>query len=451
MIETTDDLARFRLENQQGDWILHVVPMSDHHPVICVPSILFIRNLLNGKTYYYAFNHPDSKPSCQSHFEEIIRTAPNRKWVLDKKAFDQMFCGVLNILDANAVLWLRENETLETSEYETAAHYLIRKNAAGHDRLNLVIPLLKHQEMFDELANDLTKLLVGYEPDQPFLSFNELIIGTLGKLEKQGICVERNRFRDRYKQDPIVKDTMHSQYNVYTSTGRPSNAYGGINFAALNQSDGTRKCFHSRYGDDGCMVVLDYTSFHPRIVSYLVNYPVPSDVDIYAYLAKLYFHKQEVDETDIKNAKALTFRQFYGGIDNKYLHIKYLANIKEFTDEQWTLFKARGYVETPFFKRRITAKHISDPDPPKVFNYILQATEGELSIPKVKSVIDYLAANNKKTKAVLYTYDAILYDFYKPDGMALIRTLQDIMGYYGKFPMKAYMGETYDDVKLISV
>jgi len=25
------------------------------------------------------------------------------------------------------------------------------------------------------------------------------------------------------------------------------------------------------------------------------------------------------------------------------------------------------------------------------------------------------------------------------------------MGYYGKFPMKAYMGETYDDVKLISV
>ena len=45
----------------------------------------------------------------------------------------------------------------------------------------------------------------------------------------------------------------------------------------------------------------------------------------------------------------------------------------------------------------------------------------------------------------------ILYDFYKPDGMDLIRTLQDIMGYYGKFPMKAYMGETYDDVKLISL
>jgi hypothetical protein len=197
------------------------------------------------------------------------------------------------------------------------------------------------------------------------------------------------------------------------------------------------------------MVVLDYTSFHPRIVSHLVKYPVPVDVDIYAYLAKLYFHKKEVDETDIKNSKALTFRQFYGGIEDKYLHIKYLSNIKQFTNEQWELFNSRGYVETPFFKRRLTAKHISDPDPPKVFNYLLQGVEGELAIPKIKEVLGYL--RDKKTKATLYVYDSILLDFHRDDGYDTLKEIKRIMSFDGRFPMKIYVGETYNDVKLINI
>jgi len=448
MIETPTDLIRFQLENQVGDWIVHVVPVADIHPVISTSSLLFIRNILTGKTYYYSFNHPDSKP-CNLLFDEIIRKSSNRKWALDKKAFDQMFRGVSNTLDANALAWMCGEDVLELSEYDTPAHYLIRKNAAGHERLNLVIPLMKHKEMFDDLANDLSELIKDFSPDSTFTRFNDLIIGTLGDLETQGISVDPTLFRERYKQEPEINNMVHSQYNVYTSTGRPSNSFNGVNYAALNQSDGTRKCFRSRYGADGCMAVLDYTSFHPRIVSHMVKHEVPLDVDIYAYLAKLYFHKKDVDETDVKNSKSLTFRQFYGGIEDKYLHIKYLANIKSFTEEQWELFNTRGYVETPFFKRRITSKHISEPNPPKVFNYILQATEGELSIPKVKSVLAHLVG--KQTKAVLYTYDAILYDFYKPEGMKLLRELKSIMSFDGRFPMKAYIGETYNDMKLITL
>jgi hypothetical protein len=367
---------------------------------------------------------------------------------LDKKAFEQIsrFQGVY---DVNLVAWMKNNETFELSEYNTPAHYLVYKNSIGYDRLNLAVPLMKHKEAFTDLASDMSDLLRGYEPDDAFFRCNDLILGTLGELERQGIFVDRNLFTERYKMDPGQNGIVWSHYNVYTSTGRPSNSYKGVNLAALNHSDGTRKCFRSRYGKDGCIMVLDYTSFHPRIVSHLVKHEVPSDVDIYAYLAKFYFHKKTVDETDVKNAKDLTFRQFYGGIEDKYLYIKYLANTKQFTDEQWELFNKTGYVETPFFKRRITSKHLLNPDPPKVFNYLLQATEGELSIPKVKTVLDYL--KDKQTKAVLYTYDAILYDFYKPDGMDTVRELRRIMNFDGRFPMKAYMGETYDDIKLISV
>ena len=449
MIETTDDFNRFLMENQQGDWFLHVVPEShDSHPAVSKMSVLFIRNLLTGKDYYFAYNHPDSHPQFDKFIFRGIFQAPNRKWVLDKKAFEQI-TGFQNVCDANLVSWMKNNETFELAEYDTPAHYLVHKNAMGFGRLNLVVPLMKHKEAFADLAADMGDLLKGYEPDRAFSQFNDLIIGTLGNLEQQGIFVDRDLFTERYKVDPGPSSMVWSHYNVYTSTGRPSNSYKGVNYAALNQSDGTRKCFRSRYGKDGCMVVLDYTTFHPRIVSRLVKYDVPIDIDIYAYLAKLYFHKKEVDETDIKNSKAMTFRQFYGGIEDKYLHIKYLASIKHFTEEQWELFNTQGHVLTPFFKRRITSKHLSEPDPPKVFNYILQATEGELSIPKVKAVMDYL--KDKQTKAVLYTYDAILYDFYKPDGMETIQELRQIMSFDGKFPMKTYMGETYDDVKLISV
>ncbi len=450
MIETISDLTQFQLENEQGNWIVHTVPISDAHPAIAYPSILFIRNILTGKTYYYAFHHPDSKPSVDGEaVREILYTFKNIKWTLDKKAFDQMFYRVPNVLDSNALSWMQNNEIFEASEYETTAHYLVRKNAAGHDCPNLIIPLLKHKEMFDEMADDITELVKGYEPDLMFTRFNDLIIGTLGDLERQGIRVDRNLFKERYDIDTGLTGITYSQYNVYTSTGRPSNRYGGVNYAALNHTDGTRKCFISRYGEDGAIVVLDYTTFHPRIISRLVKYNVPLTTDIYEYLAKLYFQKQIVDETDIKESKNITFRQFYGGIEDKYAYIKFLASIKSFMDEQWQLFNSQGYVLTPFFKRRITSKHVSDPDPPKVFNYILQATEGELSIPKVKAVLEFLAGY--KTQAVLYTYDAVMYDFYTPEGMELLREIQKIMSFDGRFPMKAYMGNSYQDVKQITL
>ena len=450
MIETTSDLTRFQLENQRGDWIVHVVPEdSNFHSAVSHPSIIFIRNILTGKSYYYSCNHPDSRPKFENlMFREILHSYSNRKWAFDKKAIGHML-GLTNVCDANLVSWMQTNEIFELSEYETPAHYLVRKNAMENFRLNLSIPLMKHKEAFEALADDLVKLVSGYEPDLSFIRFNDLIIGTLGELETQGIFVDREMFQKRFELDPGPSDMVWSQYNVYTATGRPSNCYENVNYAALNHSDGTRKCFRSRFGKDGSMVLLDYTAFHPRIISRLTKYDVPITTNIYEYLAKLYFHKTVVDETDIANAKVLTFRQVYGGVEDKYAHIKWFRGLKSFINEQWEHFQSKGYVLTPFFKRRITSKHVSDPNPPKVFNYILQAVEGELSIPKVKGVLDYL--RDKKTKAVLYTYDSVLCDYYNPEGMGIIKDIQSIMSFGGRFPMKAYMGETYQDVKLISI
>jgi hypothetical protein len=452
MIETEQDCNRFQKENLSGDWIMHIVPTEDaQHPANNNPSILFIRNILTGKTYYFAFDHPDSIPIVTHAWfvQEFLINSKNKKWVLDKKAFTQLI-SLSGIYDANLVGYLKSNSILDLTDYDTSAHNLIRRNSSGHRKVNLVIPLLKHKEVFDELADDITKMIKKFEIDKSFIDFNDLIIGTLAKLESQGIFVDRERFKERFDIDVGPSGIIHSQYNVYTSTGRPSNRFHNVNYAALNHTDGTRKCFCSRYGKDGKMVLIDYSSFFPRIICNLTKYDIPIDVDIYEYLAKLYFQKKDVDETDISNAKKLTFRQMFGGVEDEYAHIKYLANLKTYINEQWDFFNNNGYIVTPILKRKITADHITDPNPPKVFNYILQAVEGEIAIPKINDVINYLRYK-KKTIAVLYTYDAVLYDFHKDDGITVLNDIRKIMSYDGKFPMKTYIGETYHDLKLVSL
>lgn len=447
MIETDSDLHRFQLENIEGDLFLHVVPTEEHqHPVVNPLSLVFIRNFSTGNTYYYSLGHPDSIPSVlQQDFFEGISLMTNRMWALDKKATEQ-YLGLKNVYDANLVGYLTDNETIDPSEYDTPSHFLVRSHSVGHGKVNLAIPLMKHLEVFNELADDVKKLVKKYEPDIPFIRFNDLIIGTLGEMEKQGIFVDREKFKEHFKVD---SEMVHSQYNVYTSTGRPSNRFGGINYAALNQTDGSRSCFCSRHGEDGRIVVIDYTAFHPRIICALTKYSIPVETDIYEYLARLYFQKKDVDETDVKNAKQLTFRQLYGGVEDKYSHIKYLANLKTFINEQWEFFRANGYVVTPFFKRKITSHHIEDPNPSKIFNYILQAVEGEIAIPKLREVQAYLTS--KKTKAIMYTYDAVLYDFHKEDGMETLNEIRHIMSLDGTFPMKTYVGNSYQDVRLVTV
>lgn len=452
MLEEKSDFDRFLSENEQGDWFVDAIPIDDGvHPASSQISILFIKNILTGKTYHYCFDHPDAPRAwCPGTWfcEKYLSNRINRMWALDKKYFTQLL-NLPNVHDANLVGFLRNNAILELLDFETPVHNFVRRRAEGYGKVNKIIPLLKHKEMFEDMADSVMKMVKDFSPDRPYFSFNDKIIGTLGKLEKNGIFVDPELFEKFFKTKPNKNGLVFSQYNVYTSTGRPSNRFGGVNYAAMNHTDGCRGSIVSRYGADGRMIMIDYTAFHPRIICMLIDYRIPDDVNIYEYLAKLYFQKQNPDEEDIIEAKKITFRQLYGGVEEKYHHIKYLASLKTYINEKWDFFQKNGYVETPIFGRHITEKHIESPNPTKLFNYILQAVEGEIAIPIIQKIQDEIL-KDKQTKPVLYTYDSVLYDFHRADGRSTLNQIKEAMGYYGKFSLKMYAGSSYHDLRLVS-
>ena len=92
---------------------------------------------------------------------------------------------------------------------------------------------------------------------------------------------------------------VYSEYNIFTSTGRPSNRFGGTNFAALNKKDGSRKPYVSRY-KNGVLVEMDYDAYHLRLIGELIGYDFPK--------GSVHEHMAEFFGVDYEESKKLSFQ-----------------------------------------------------------------------------------------------------------------------------------------------
>ena len=449
IVDTPEGYATFRKETRHPtSLIVSVIPTDDDsiHTAASKLSTVLIKDAKTDKTYVFPFNHPDyTKHIDLDVFKTDLKMLP--AFCFDKKSAFQLIDHP-EFWDIDLVTHLEHNCLID--RHETAAHKLIRQNNKNQRDINLVIPILKHKEMFEGMCNQLRTLWQEKNGiDKGYLKENNITIQTLAELERTGIHVNRECFKNHFPNAAVHEgDLVYSQYNVYTATGRPSNRFDNVNYAALNKSDGVRKCFNSRFGEEGKMVLIDFSAFHPRIISYLIKFPIGIDTDIYTYLGELYFNRG-VSDYDMDEIKSITMRQFYGGVEEKYQHIRYLSHAKEFIDKYWDDFQKNGFIKTPVFKRIITNKHLIDANPPKVLNYILQATETEIATTILRTAQRFL--NKYKTKAVLYTYDSILFDFYKLEQEQVLKPLIEIMRMKDKFPVKIYEGDTYDSVVQITV
>ena len=109
------------------------------------------------------------------------------------------------------------------------------------------------------------------------------------------------------------------------------------------------------------------------------------------------------------------------------------TKIDEFIKGLWSEYETNGRVLAPISNKPFT-KTLKDMNPQKLMNYVMQSLETSRNILILKDILDYL--KDKQTNVVLYTYDALLFDFSKNDGKQTLEEIKEILESGNKYPVK---------------
>lgn len=314
--------------------------------------------------------------------------------------------------------------------------YLRFKN---YNRVNEAVPMADWIKSFEQTASQ----IVVSEPSNSTVFYDEVVIPALHWIESAGLAVEEHLWESVF---PTIKSPgaiIYSKYNIFNNTGRPSNSNAGINFLALNKTDGSRKPFISRFGDQGTLLQFDFDSYHLRLLANACNVSVPES-SLHTELAKSYFETDDITDEMYAESKQMTFSILYGNGIPQYTP-RLLRQIKDFETNLWEKYQETGYLEAPVSKRKIV---VPDPRKSKVFNYFVQSLEFESTIQKLNILRKRLSGF--KSKVVLYTYDAVLVDCLESECGALRGIVQDTLEAPdtsgAKFPVNVYIGQNYHDL-----
>jgi len=385
------------------------------------------------------FRHTEQLTSFSEHIQQFLDL--QNIFVHDKKTWLQIG-GNANVLDVKTLWWYTYNEAYDETHYHTAAHqfYWRRHNTLPH--VNCIVPLQQHLAMCQKIRHYAWPMCMNAELTDSYMKFNETYPVVFAEIESAGLYVNNS-----FRMPELIQDNfVYSQYNYYTSTGRPSNAYRGFNFAAMNKEDGTRAAFCSRF-DRGALVEMDFDAYHVRLIARLIGYALP-DGSVHEYFGRFYFDSNTLTNEQYEQSKQITFRLLYGGIDKEFLEIPFFQKVNDFVYKLWDRCKRQTYIETPVLKRKLYKESITNITANKLFNYYLQATETEVSTVKLQQVLEYL--RDKESKLVLYTYDSVLLDVNYSEAKQILPDIINIMQ-QGNFPVKCKVGDIYSKMNSITL
>jgi hypothetical protein len=441
IIETKEEFKSFLLEGKDCDWIVVPTYCNGERPVYTDSvSVVYVYLINLDKDVMIVFNHTEGLSLPESLLKEFPKE--NKIFVYGKKRFKQ-FLDQTNIIDMNMVEYFYRNQPIE-DDFETSAHEFFTRTFGNFNNLNSIIPIVKHIEKAQSITNRFLDVYDSFNEDAAFTKYNELILDSLFQIEQNGLFTNYEQFRKKFNEAVLYDNFAYTEYNVYTTTGRPSNRFGGINYAALNKDNGQRTPFVSRFGENGFMLSFDYDAYHLRLLAELVDYQFPEKVSVHEHLGKFYFQKEELTPAEYSESKSISFRQLYGGIGQEYLEIPFFAKVHEYTQLLWAQYKQDGFIETPMFGRKLFKSFFSEMNAAKLLNYLLQSFETERNMAVIHNIL--LRTKSYTSKLILYTYDSFLWDFDKRDGAMLIKLIKEELEQNGKFPIKLEIGPDYSNM-----
>ena len=421
LIETKEQLREFVNEDFKEVFV-EVIPYHNHiHPALNDLSLVYIRPTYDTKGYMLCIDHSETMSIGKTYIEKILQHT-DTVYVRDKKSFLYYF-QLNKIVDISSL----KNVDI-TLEPVFDIFYCLHINKQD---INKIIPVSKHYEVCENIYNKLQQVILEPKPD--YVKFYSKGALAFFGIEKNGIKINKDKFYKYYEPNnesySIYNDRIFTQYNLNTTTRRPSNAFNSINFAALKKDNHSRSSFIPSNNE---LIEIDISAYHPTLAAKLVGYEF-NNSDIHSEFAALY-------NVDYKTAKELTFKQFNGGVFKEYQHLEFFQKVTEYTNNNWELFQSQGYLDAPVSGYRFESDKLENMNPQKLFNYVLQNLETSTNIQILLKIHKILAGKN--TKIVLYTYDSFLLDWDEDEEQEL-EQIKDIFKEF-KLHIKMNRGRNYD-------
>jgi len=414
LIENQNQLEELYSSDLEEAFI-EIIPYSNGiHPVENQICAVYIRPLNSTKGYIASISHSETLSLDIREVKRLIRKF-KRIYVRDKKEFLHYFI-LQNLYDITL------QQPTYIPEYTQTHSWFYNKYKDKKD-INRIIPIVKHYEYCEKTFNNLKNRI-----DEPINEFyNNKATVVFNAIERSGIQVDREKFESRFHL--LDSDTVYSQFNFKTLTTRPSNRFKGVNYAAINKTNGDRQCF---IPSNDLLFELDISAYHPTLLANLIGYDFCGR-DIHQAFAEMY-------QVDYKKAKELTFKQLYGGVFDQYKDLEFFKKVQVYTDDMWARFQNEGFVECPISKYIYRNDVLEDMKPQKLLNYVLQNLETATNVRILWEIFKVLRGKN--TKLILYTYDSFLFDLDNSERELLKEVIKIFKKY--KLQVKHSYGDTYD-------
>ena len=407
-----------------------VISSNDlYHPKLTSTVAVYIRLLKSDHGYIIPINHDEGLNVDKNRVYELLLKA-NNLYTLDKKNLLYHF-NLQGAIDISLLYSMVKYERLEYTKENNTLNYFYNK-FREQPNVNQLVPISKLYESCDKIYSQINKA-ISLDIPEGFNFYNNTATNVFYLLEQGGLGIYYEAFNKMFSpRDPIyntIDNTVLTQYNLYNATSRPTNAFNSVNFAAIPKNPEHRKCFRPT-GDH--FVEFDFDGYHLRLLSNQIGYEL-TDESAHIQLAKLYFEKDDITDEEYSQAKQINFHAIYGKIPDKWAFLDIFQRIDKYIKELWSEFETNGRILAPISQKPFT-EELKDMNPQKLMNYVMQSLETSRNIQILKEVLRYL--KDKKTKAVLYTYDSILFDFHKDDGKELLIDLERILSESNKYPVK---------------
>jgi hypothetical protein len=411
IVETKEQLD-YLSQHKTDNCFVSVIPQNDnYHPALTEPCLVYYHN--GEKGYILPVNHSEAFKLDWDIIKQFI-TSHKVVRVLDKK-YHRYFLPGDNLYDVNFI------EYIDETEHDTKVHVDFNRQKYYLKEVNSLIPISKHYEKWENIYKKATEKLVFSKFYQVNEFLNTKFTEVFYQLEKNGIGIDPRKFNKHFettwKDNSIYGNTVFTQYNLYNLTTRPSNAFNGVNFAALPKGL-ARESFEP---NNNIFVEFDYSAYHPRIIAKMIDYEFETG--------------NPYDEIP----KEIMFQNIYGGIRDEYAWFPFFTKLNEWLDKEYKKFKLNMGLRIAG-NNIILHRYIKDPNKNKILSYLIQSYETYYNVLALERILKLL--EGKKTKIVLYTYDSILLDVDKSEIKKLLPTIKQELEADG-FPTHMSVGENY--------